>query len=131
MKTEIHPKYGKTTIKCACGNEFETRSTVSPEIHVELCSVCHPFYTGKQKFVDTAGRVDKFQARMKKAEEVKKTDSKPKKTEDKKDEVKTNQDALKEIKKEITKAPGELTQEMNSSVDAAAESELKESKKDN
>lgn len=67
MKKEIHPTYEKTTIVCACGNKIETKSTTPSEIHVELCSACHPFYTGKQKLVDTAGRVDKFMARRKKA----------------------------------------------------------------
>ena len=59
MKKGIHPKYEEAKVKCGCGNEFTTRST-QPEIHVEICSACHPFYTGKQKFVDTAGRIDKF-----------------------------------------------------------------------
>ena len=60
MKEGIHPRYEKATIVCACGNVIETRSTV-PTIHVEICSVCHPFFTGKQKLVDTAGRVERFQ----------------------------------------------------------------------
>ena len=60
MKEGIHPDYIETTVKCGCGNTFKTRSTV-PKINVEICSVCHPFYTGKQKFVDTAGRIEKFQ----------------------------------------------------------------------
>lgn len=59
MKDGIHPPYGPATIYCACGHRIETRST-RPEIHVEICSVCHPFFTGKQKLVDTAGRVDRF-----------------------------------------------------------------------
>jgi large subunit ribosomal protein L31 len=59
MKDKIHPKYFETTIRCACGNEMKTRSTVK-DIRVEICSACHPFFTGKQKFVDTAGRVEKF-----------------------------------------------------------------------
>ena len=59
MKTEIHPNYVEAHVRCTCGNEFTTRSTQS-EIHVEICSACHPFYTGSQKFVDSAGRVDKF-----------------------------------------------------------------------
>ena len=63
MKKDIHPQYhDKAKVVCACGNEFTVGSTV-PEIHIELCSVCHPFYTGKQKLVDTAGRVDKFKQR--------------------------------------------------------------------
>ena len=62
MKEGIHPNYVEAKVRCGCGNEFITRST-RPQIHVEICSVCHPFYTGKQKFVDTAGRVDKFQQR--------------------------------------------------------------------
>jgi len=59
MKAEIHPKYEDTTIICACGQEYATRST-KQGIHVEICSNCHPFYTGKQKLIDSAGRVDKF-----------------------------------------------------------------------
>jgi large subunit ribosomal protein L31 len=62
MKTEIHPHYGLAHVRCSCGNEFYTRSTKS-EIHVELCSECHPFYTGKQKLVDTGGRVERFKRR--------------------------------------------------------------------
>ena len=62
MKPDIHPTYQKTTVRCACGNTFETRSTV-PDIHVEICSTCHPFFTGKQKLVDTAGRVERFRQR--------------------------------------------------------------------
>jgi len=60
MKKEIHPKYEMITVTCACGNSFQTRST-GGDIRVEICSNCHPFYTGKQKYVDTAGRVEKFQ----------------------------------------------------------------------
>jgi large subunit ribosomal protein L31 len=60
VKKDIHPNYIDAKVKCGCGNEFVTRSTM-PEIHVEICSACHPFYTGKQKFVDTAGRIEKFQ----------------------------------------------------------------------
>ena len=61
MKTKTHPKYEDVTVTCACGNSFTTRSTRCRDIRVEICSACHPFYTGKQKFVDTAGRVEKFQ----------------------------------------------------------------------
>jgi len=60
MKEGIHPRYEKASIICACGSVIETRSTV-PTIHVEICSACHPFFTGKMKFVDTTGRVEKFQ----------------------------------------------------------------------
>lgn len=59
MKKGIHPEYKPTTIVCSCGNEIQTRST-QDEIHVEICAVCHPFYTGRQKLVDTAGRVERF-----------------------------------------------------------------------
>ena len=69
MKAEIHPKYIETSIQCACGHKIETRSTV-PDIHVEICSNCHPFYTGKQKLVDTAGRIDKFNRKFKKVREL-------------------------------------------------------------
>jgi large subunit ribosomal protein L31 len=63
MKVDIHPKYVDAEIRCACGNVIKTRST-KPVIIVGICNACHPFYTGQQKFVDTAGRVDKFQQRM-------------------------------------------------------------------
>ena len=63
MKEAIHPNYQAARIVCACGNVIETRSTRS-EIHVELCSACHPFYTGKQKLVDTAGRVERFRKKF-------------------------------------------------------------------
>ena len=63
MKKDIHPEYKKTSVRCACGHEFEAGSTTD-NIRVEICSKCHPFFTGQQKFVDTAGRVDKFQQRM-------------------------------------------------------------------
>jgi len=59
MKPDIHPEYFQTSIKCACGNVVETGST-KPEIRVEICSACHPFFTGKQKLVDTAGRIERF-----------------------------------------------------------------------
>ncbi len=57
MKDKIHPKYDKVVVHCGCGNTFETRSTAD-EIHAETCSMCHPFYTGKQRFMDTAGRIE-------------------------------------------------------------------------
>ena len=63
MKDGIHPKYEKVKVHCACGNDFETRATVD-EIKVDICNACHPFYTGKQKFVDTAGRVERFQKKF-------------------------------------------------------------------
>lgn len=62
MKQKIHPKYDACTVTCGCGNTFETRATVD-SINVEICSACHPFYTGKQKFIDAAGRVEKFMRR--------------------------------------------------------------------
>ena len=62
MKAKIHPKYAEATISCACGNVIKTRST-KPEQKIEICSACHPFFTGKQKLVDSAGRVEKFHKR--------------------------------------------------------------------
>jgi large subunit ribosomal protein L31 len=73
MKTGIHPDYVECKVHCSCGNEFTTRSTV-PSLRVELCSECHPFFTGKQKLVDTGGRVDRFNRRL-----AKKAQPKPKK----------------------------------------------------
>ena len=62
MKADIHPNYTVSKVHCSCGNTFETKST-SPDLHVELCNECHPFYTGKQKLVDTGGRVERFERR--------------------------------------------------------------------
>ena len=75
MKQDIHPQYMETRVTCSCGNTFVTRS-VKPELHVELCNQCHPFYTGKQKLVDTGGRVERFQrkyAKQKAASEAART----------------------------------------------------------
>ncbi len=71
MKAGIHPDYVPCTVRCSCGNTFVTRAT-KPELRVELCSECHPFYTGKQKLVDTGGRVERFQRRYAKAEAAQK-----------------------------------------------------------
>ena len=69
MKDGIHPKYEKCQVVCACGNTFETRST-SPSIHLDVCSACHPFYTGKQRLMDTGGRVERFRRRYGKTAEA-------------------------------------------------------------
>jgi large subunit ribosomal protein L31 len=66
VKAEIHPTYEVVVVKCSCGNEFETRSTKG-DLHVEICAECHPFYTGKQKLIDTGGRVERFQRRLAKS----------------------------------------------------------------
>ncbi|NLW86746.1 MAG: 50S ribosomal protein L31 [Planctomycetes bacterium] len=64
MKDKIHPEYIEVQVTCACGNTFTTRSTFAKPMHVDICGACHPFYTGKQKFVDAAGRVEKFQKKF-------------------------------------------------------------------
>ena len=69
MKTDIHPKYQQITFTCACGAKFIAGSTIEKDFKTEICSACHPFYTGKQKLVDSSGRIDKFMAKMKKAQE--------------------------------------------------------------
>ena len=76
MKQSIHPKYVKSRITCACGHVIETRSTL-PEIHVEICSACHPFFTGKQKLVDTAGRIERYRRKYEKAAEKAGAKAKP------------------------------------------------------
>lgn len=68
MKADIHPNYQEITVTCSCGHSFKTQSTLGkPALHVEVCSECHPFYTGTQKIVDTAGRIDKFRQKYGKA----------------------------------------------------------------
>ena len=64
MKPEIHPQYAEIKVTCTCGNVFTTRSTLCKDVHVDVCSACHPFYTGTQKVVDTGGRIDKFKQRF-------------------------------------------------------------------
>lgn len=98
MKAKIHPKYyEKATITCACGNVFEVGSTVE-KMEVEICSACHPFYTGKKKLVDSAGQVDRFQKRMEMAKKLQASTKKKKKAE-KKDE----KTAVKKKQKTSTK----------------------------
>ncbi len=65
MKEGIHPQYEDTKVTCACGNTFMTKSTQAPEITIDICNMCHPFYTGKQKLVDSAGRVERFKRKYK------------------------------------------------------------------
>lgn len=105
MKSGIHPEFVKAKVTClSCKTTFETMST-TPEIHVELCSNCHPFYTGKQKLVDTAGRVDRFRAQREKAQALQATSvskSKKSSSDDAKEDKSTKQ-KLAEIKQEIKK----------------------------
>lgn len=70
MKVGIHPAYEEITVTCACGNSFKTRSTHKGDIRVEICSNCHPFFTGRQKLVDTEGRVDRFQKKIQKSKDM-------------------------------------------------------------
>jgi len=64
MQADIQPNYGTMTARCSCGNEIKTRSTLAKEIHIDVCSQCHPFYTGKQKVLDSGGRIDRFNKRF-------------------------------------------------------------------
>lgn len=91
MKEKIHPKYVDCTITCGCGNTIKTKS-IKPKISVEICSACHPFYTGQKRLVDTAGRVDKFKERM---EKTQKLQAKPKKS---KEQKKAEKEAKKKVK---------------------------------
>lgn len=100
MKKDIHPEYKKARITCSCGNVLETHNTAG-DLNVEICSACHPFFTGKQKLVDTAGRVDKFRAKMEKAEKIKGSKS-PKKTE-KSNSAKASLDKEKETAEKVKK----------------------------
>ena len=70
MKENIHPKYVAARVSCICGNEFTTRSTIG-DIRLEICSECHPFYTGRQKMIDTAGRIDRFNQRFQRSKDIK------------------------------------------------------------
>ncbi len=111
MKADIHPKYDKSTVTCTCGNTFETRST-GGDINVEICSACHPFYTGKQKLVDTAGRVDRFRARLE-ASAAKKATSVEKKDRAKTESISevTLSDIKAELKEELVESTPDTTTE--------------------
>lgn len=74
MKAAIHPEYTPITVTCSCGHTFQTRSTLAKDLSIEVCSNCHPFYTGKQKLVDTGGRVQKFRDRYKSRQEISQQD---------------------------------------------------------
>ena len=99
MKKDIHPPYYQAAVTCACGNSFITGST-EPEIHVDICSACHPFFTGSQKFVDTQGRVEKFMKKRDLASQLKKL-KKEKKAHEKKttESPNTLREMLKAVKK--------------------------------
>ena len=100
MKTNLHPKYNEITVTCSCGNSFKTKSTTD-DINVEICSACHPFYTGKQKLVDTAGRVDKFRMKLE-ATAAKKATSAQKKVRKADIEKSDSGLNLSDIKKELS-----------------------------
>jgi len=112
MKAKIHPKYYKdATITCACGNVFKVGSTMK-KIEIEICSACHPFYTGKKKLVDSAGQVDRFQKKMeiaKKFKEEKEAKAKAKKTAAKKAKKSTKKATKKTTKKATKKATEKST----------------------
>ncbi len=104
MKDGIHPKlHTECQVTCACGNTFTTISTVE-KISVEICSMCHPFYTGQQKFIDTEGRIEKFVKKRKVAEDKKQKADKVKKAKDKKKKKKSTTDTAPSLKKMLEKA---------------------------
>lgn len=76
MREKIHPKYTEITVTCSCGNQFKTRSTLCKDLHIDVCDKCHPFYTGQQKIVDSAGRVERFNEKYKMITKTKKTTAK-------------------------------------------------------
>ena len=82
MKAGIHPAYEEVNVTCACGNTFKTRSTHKGDIRVEICSNCHPFFTGRQKLVDTEGRVDRFQKKVQRSKGIQEVKSQQKATRD-------------------------------------------------
>jgi len=108
MKKGIHPEYKKTTIKCACGNTLETMST-KEDVRVEICSACHPIFTGKQKFIDTLGRVDKFEARRRKAEEMNKN-KETKETKVVEEVTQVDDEKIREIEKELVEETVDITE---------------------
>lgn len=101
MKSDIHPKYNQITVTCACGNTFQTGSTLE-SIQVEICSACHPFFTGEMKFVDTMGRVEKFQAKRTKAAKNDASKKKSSSTKSSQEPQKTLKEMLEDTKIKTT-----------------------------
>jgi len=123
MKTGIHPQYMTTKVTCSgCGTTFESMSTV-PEIAVEICSNCHPFYTGKQKLVDTAGRVDRFRAQSEAAKALLATKS-TKKARPKVQKTADVTAELKKLKQEIATETVDVKSETKSETKPAAEAKI-------
>ena len=100
MQTKIHPKWYQAKVTCSCGETFTVGSTLGPELKVEICSACHPFYTGQMKFVDAAGRVDAFKARIQKADtkKISKTEKRKIKHEKKIQEEQSRPETLAELR---------------------------------
>lgn len=103
MKTGIHPDYHQATVTCSCGHRFVIGATVK-EIRVEICANCHPFYTGSQKLIDTAGRLERFQERLSKVTGQKAKSAKKSATVERQETIETNKDKLKELKKKLIQA---------------------------
>lgn len=113
MKKEIHPEYKNCMVTCSCGNTFETKSTTN-KIDVEICSACHPFFTGKQKLVDTAGRVDRFRSRLEASQKLKnQTGTKKKETKIKTEEIEKLNEKIEEISEELQEELIEIKPEEN------------------
>jgi len=110
MKKGIHPQFQDITFTCACGATFTAGSTISKDFHTEICSNCHPFYTGKQKLIDSSGRVDKFMAKMKKAQDLKGGDVK-KVNKGEEEQVAEETATQEEPAEEVPEAPAEETKE--------------------
>ncbi len=125
MKKDIHPSYKKAKITCGCGNVLETQNTTG-DLTVEICSACHPFFTGKQKLVDTAGRVDKFKERQEKAEKLK--DSKKPKKPIKKADTKNLDEKMEEIKEELKEEAVDISPKSNPAKTMTSEDEKDENK---
>ena len=120
MKKEIHPKYDEVKFVCACGAKFTAGSTIGKDFQTEICSNCHPFYTGKQKLIDSSGRVDQFVAKMKKAQSI--ADKKVKKVDEEDAEEVAEQTAEEEVaevaevaeepaKEDVAEKPAEVAEE--------------------
>ena len=127
MKKGIHPKYQTITFICACGATFVAGSTITKEFHTEICSNCHPFFTGKQKLIDSSGRVDKFVAKMKKAQQEAEKNVKKIKKNDIDEEITENTEIEEETGEQEEATEEKIEEETNEQEEAA---EVKEPKKE-
>lgn len=123
MKADIHPNYKDISFNCACGAKFVAGSTIQKDFNTEICSQCHPFYTGKQKLLDTSGRVDKFRAKMEKAQEIAAKNVKKVDSDEFEEELEEKVEKVAKKKKPVKEEKAEAAEEVELEIEEEVEKE--------